>query len=44
MNEELNFEVRVPIAEISKKLNIPFFIKRKKNKNKKPQRKVKKDE
>ena len=31
MDEELNFEVKVSIAEISKKLNIPVVIENKKD-------------
>lgn len=32
MDEDLNFEVKVTISEIQKKLNIPFFIRKKKKK------------
>ena len=44
MNEDLNFEVRVTTSEISKKLNIPFFIRKKKNRKTKINKKRKDNE
>jgi hypothetical protein len=35
MDENLNFDVKVTISEIKKALNIPFVIKKKKNKPRK---------
>jgi hypothetical protein len=35
MDENLNFDVKVTISEIKKALNIPFIIKKKKNRPRK---------
>lgn len=43
IDENLNFEVRVTTSEISKKLNMPFFIRNKKNRKTNTNKKKRKE-